>query len=220
MEFVPIPGGSFDMGDLWGNGSIHERPVHRVTIRPFLMGKYPVTQAQWKKIISNNPSVFVGDDRPVDSISWDDCREFIRRLNQVSKCNYRLPSEAQWEYAARSGGKRHKWSGTDDEIALGEYAWHCENSNEESQPVGQKLPNDLGLYDMSGNLWEWCQDLWHDTYHDAPNDGSAWEKDGKAGKRVLRGGSWFSVPTGIRAAFRVKVEPGSWGGIRGFRLAL
>ena len=112
MQFVSAPGGSFDMGDVWGDGFGYEKPVHCVTLSPFLVGKYEVTQAQWEKVMGSNPSLFKGADRPVEQVSWDDCQIFIKKLNQQSGRSYRLPSEAEWEYAARSGGMREKWAGT------------------------------------------------------------------------------------------------------------
>jgi formylglycine-generating enzyme required for sulfatase activity len=219
MEFVEVPGGSFDMGDVWGDGCDFENPVHRVTIRPFLMGKYPVTQAQWEKVLGNNPSHFRGADHPVDKVCWYDCQKFIKRLNEVSGRRYRLPSEAEWEYAARSGGQREKWAGTSDASQLGDYAWYIDNSGRTTHPVGEKKPNGLGLHDMSGNVWEWCQDTWHGNYEGVPADGSAWEGGGSS-SRVRRGGSWFDSVREARAACRVSFEPRMWTYYYGFRLVL
>ncbi len=122
MEFVEVLGGSFDMGDTFGDGDENEKPVHRVNLDGFRMGKYPVTQAQWQKVMVNNPSEFKGENRPVECVSWDDAQRFIHKLNQQSESQYRLPTEAEWEYAARSGGKHQKWSGTSDENKLEHYA--------------------------------------------------------------------------------------------------
>jgi molecular chaperone DnaK (HSP70)/formylglycine-generating enzyme required for sulfatase activity len=202
MEFVEVHGGNFDMGDVWGDGRNNEKPVHKVSIRTFLMGKYPVTQAQWEKVMGDNPSHFKGADRPVEQLSWNDCQEFIKRLNRASGRKYRLPSEAEWEYAARSGGKREKWSGTDEKSELGDYVWYRKNRCEETKPVGMKKPNGLGLYDMSGNVWEWCQDVWNDCYEGTPADGSPWEQGDNPTFRVLRGGSWDNFVRCARTADR------------------
>ena len=151
-------------------------------------------------------------------VSWDDAQEFIERLNaMVPEGRYRLPSEAEWEYAARGGGKRHKWPGTNRKEELDQYAWYNANSGDRIHPVAQKAPNELGLYDMAGNVWEWCQDCWHDNYEGAPRDGRAWES-GK-GPRVLRGGAWYTESDWLRSAFRNISFPDFQDIITGFRLA-
>jgi len=149
-----------------------------------------VTQAQWKAIMGKNPSRFIGDDLPVDSVSWNDTQEFIKNLNEKTGKKYRLPSEAEWEYAARGGSfcKGFKYAGSNEML---EVAWCALNSNRTTHAVGQKGDNELGLYDMSGNVWEWCQDIWHKNYKGAPEHGIAWEDGGDSSYRVLRGGSWF-----------------------------
>jgi formylglycine-generating enzyme required for sulfatase activity len=158
MEFVKIPAGEFQMGSeehSCGN------PVHRVNIpEAFYMGKYPVTQKQWKAVMGNNPSHFKGDDRPVEYVSWYDVLGFVEKLNELEGTDkYRLPSEAEWEYACRAGTTT-RYSFGDSEAKLRKYGWYDGNSRRETHPVGKKKPNPWGLYDIHGNVWEWCQDKW------------------------------------------------------------
>jgi formylglycine-generating enzyme required for sulfatase activity len=177
MEFVWIPAGEFQMGS--SDGYDNERPVHTVHIKePFFMTKYPVTQGQWEAVMGNDPSHFKGDpQRPVENVSWHDVQAFLQALNQKEAGNaYRLPTEAEWEYACRASTTT-AYSFGDDASQLGEYAWYEENSQERTHSVGQKKPNAWGLYDMHGNVWEWVQDCYHDSYTGAPIDGSAWEDD-------------------------------------------
>lgn len=192
MEFVFILAGEFMMGspsDEMGRYD-DEDPIHKITIKySFYMGKYPVTQTQWEKVMGNNPSNFKGEDRPVENVSWKDVQEFVKKLNNKESADkYRLPSEAEWEYVCRAGTQT-RYSFGDDESKLNEYAWYNQNSGSETHPVGQKKPNSWGLYDIHGNVWEWVQDRWHDNYEKAPFDGSAWE-DGSSPLHVMRGGSW------------------------------
>ena len=220
MEFVLIPAGEFMMGSPSGEKGSYgdEGPVHEVTINnPFYMGKYPVTQKQWEKVMGNNPSSFKGEDRPVESVSWENVQEFVKKLNEKEGANkYRLPSEAEWEYACRAG-KQTRYSFGDDESKLNEYAWYSENSGGETHPVGQKKPNPWSLYDMYGNVLEWVQDKWHDNYEGAPSNGSAWE-DRFGFARVLRGGSWNGDAGSCRSANRVRYFSGVLSGNLGFRL--
>jgi len=210
MEFVLIPAGEFDMGspdDEEGRFD-EEGPVHRVKIsKPFYLGKYVVTQRQWKEVRGKNPSQFGGcDDCPVENVSWDDLRGFIKRLNKKEGTDkYRLPTEAEWEYAARAG-TRTRYSFGDDESMLGEYGWYDENAGEKTRPVGQKKPNPWGLYDVHGNVWEWVQDRWHENYDGAPLDGSAWESGG-SGRRIQRGGGWHTSARRCRSANRIGYSP-------------
>ncbi len=193
MEFVLIPAGEFDMGSPSDeeDRQVTECPLHTVKIeKAYYLGKYEVTQKQWREVMGDNPSDFKGDDYPVEQVSWNDVQEFIHKLNEIEGIDkYRLPSEAEWEYAARAGTST-RYSFGDDASRLGEYGWYSGNSGGNTHPVGQKKPNSWGLYDMDGNVGEWVQDEWHDNYDGAPTDGSAWES--VAGfYRVIRGGSWY-----------------------------
>lgn len=220
MEFVLVKGGAYEMGDPFGDGFPWEQPVHTVTVSDFYIGKYEVTQEQWEKVMGNNPSYFKGDGRlPVDKVSWNDIQEFIKRLNEKSGEHYRLPTEAEWEYAARSGGKKEKWAGTSNESEVGDYAWYIGNSGRKSYPVGTKKPNHLGIYDMSGSLWEWVQD-WNGTF---PKESQINPKgpvsDDKDGYRVYRGGAWDYEPRIVRVFMRSGNKPSYTRQWIGFRLA-
>lgn len=202
-EMVAIPPGSFDMG---ATHSQHTKPVHRVNIsQAFAIGKTEVTQAQWKSIMGNNPSKFsglfnsCGDNCPVEQVSWDDAQAFIQKLNAKTGKQYRLPSEPEWEYACRAGGK-HEYCGG---VNLDSAAWHGGNSAEKTHPVASKQANAFGLYDMTGNVWEWVEDWYHDDYNGAPADGSAWVNGGEQKYRVLRGGSWYDNPNYQSSAVRI-----------------
>jgi formylglycine-generating enzyme required for sulfatase activity len=218
-QMVFVKGGTFQMSDVFGDGNSNEKPVHEVYVDDFYIGKYPVTQKEWEAIMGNNPSHFKGENLPVDFVSWEDVQEFIKRLNAKSGINYRLPTEAEWEYAARSGGKAEKWAGTNNESELKDYAWYYKNSDNEIHPVGQKKPNGLGLYDMSGNVWEWVQD-WYDEdyYKNSPKDNPKGPSSGQ--HRVLRGGSWYDFARYIRTANRFRVYPDFRINIFGFRCVM
>lgn len=220
MEFVLIPAGEFMMGSPSGeNGrSNDESPIHKVIIEySFYMGKYPVTQKQWEKVMGNNPSKFKGEDRPVESVSCEDVHEFVKKLNEKEGANkYRLPSEAEWEYACRAG-KQTRYSFGDDEPKLGDYAWYSNNSEAKTHPVGKKKPNSWELYDMQGNVWEWVQDKWHGNYEGAPSDDSVWENE-VGSDRIGRGGSWHNDAGLCRSAYRGRLYPESCGSNLGFRL--
>ncbi len=232
MEFVWVPPGSFEMGDVLGDDEYNaELPVHRVRLDGFYLAKYAVTQGEWQKIMGSNPSRFKKGDRyPVEQVSWDDVQEFIQKLNRKSGRAYSLPSEAQWEYAAREGGRKVRFGHGKDSIDPGEAnfdgseeykkSYSCAGVyREETVPVDSFSPNALGLYNMSGNVYEWCQDRWHSNYEDAPDDGSAWES-GDSSFRVIRGGSWLSSPRWLRAASRDGLGAGDCLNIVGFRLLL
>jgi len=210
LILVLIPGGSFNMGspDSEKDRSGDEGPVHRVTVPAFWMGKHEITQAQWEAVMGSNPSVVKEPNRPVTHVSWDDCQEFIRKLNaKVSDGGFRLPSEAEWEYACRAGSAGRFCSG-DSHFGLFHYAWFGSNSVSAPHRVGNKRPNAFGLYDMHGNVWEWCQDWYHPTYSGAPADGTAWETpDAVHAERVLRGGSTISYYWQCRSAFRMSCVP-------------
>ena len=203
LEMIAIPAGSFIMGS---HESEFEQPIHRVTLQQFHLSKYPVTQAQYQAIMGKNPSEFKEDSRPVEMVTWYEAMEFCQILSQLTGKNYQLPSEAQWEYACRAGNTG-KWCFGNEEYKLQDYAWYDANSNQQTHPVGQKKPNDWGLYDMHGNVWEWCADDWHYSYKGAPTDGSAWLDNDNSSESmkyaVIRGGSWLDFPDVCCSAIRV-----------------
>ena len=219
MEFVLIPAGEFDMGSPLNeaNRVKNEGPVHNVKIpNAFYMGKYEVTQEQWRKVMGNNPSTFKGDDLPVEQVSWNDAQEFIMKLNENEHVNkYRLPTEVQWEYAARAGTTM-MYSFGYNESKLGEYAWYIGNSEGTTHAVGLKKPNPFGLYDMHGNVYEWVQDSYYDSYKVAPKDPSLGEYVSLS--RVFRGGSWISNSGSCRLANREENDQGKRFSNLGFRL--
>ena len=217
MKFVWVPGGCYEMGcgDWTDNCGSDEKPVHEVCLDGFWMGKYEVTQGQWEKVMGGNPSHFKkGSNYPVEQVSWNDCQNFIEKLNGQGRGQYkfRLPTEAEWEFACRSGGKPEKYAGGGD---VGRVAWYTSNSGSKTHEVGTKSPNGLGLYDMSGNVWEWCED-WYGKY------GAASEKNptGLAGgsRRVLRGGSWSHDARYVRCGYRDSNGPDLTFSGLGFRL--
>jgi formylglycine-generating enzyme required for sulfatase activity len=216
-EMVVIPAGSSDMGS--NDGGDNEKPAHRVTIaQSFAMGRTEVTQGQWKAVMGDNPSRFgsCGDDCPVEMVSWKDAQAFVLKLSDKTGKQYRLPSEAEWEYACRAGGA-HLYCGGDDPDSVSWYGGLARppgNSGKTTNPVATRQPNAFGLYDMSGNVWEWVEDGYHENYIGAPTDGSVWQGDGAL--RVLRGGSWSYLQ---RAAKRGGSEASYRFGTIGFRLA-
>jgi formylglycine-generating enzyme required for sulfatase activity len=196
-------------------GKADEKPVHCVTVSDFYMGETEVTQALWKAVMGTNPSKWKGDNLPVETVSWNDAQKFIKKLNSLTGKNYKLPTEAEWEYAAGGGASgRTKWAGTNSESSLESYAWYNGNSNSQTHLVGTKSPNGLGLYDMSGNVWEWCSD-WYKGY-----PGSNGITDYTGSYRVLRGGSWRNGPSFCRAAFRYINTPDYRYDYLGFRVVL
>ncbi len=217
MEFVLLPSGCFLMGDTFGDGDLDEKPVHEVCIDAFYMGKYEVTQGQYQTVTGNNLSKFQkGDNYPVEKASWNDVQSFIRSLNGKSGRKYRLPTEAEWEYAARSGGRSEKYAGGNDIDAV---AWYSRNSGASTNPVGQKQPTGPGLYDMSGNVREWCGD-WYDSgyYGNSPRNNPEGSSSGS--DRVVRGGSWGGGAVDARATSRFAAAPGFVNVDLGFRLVL
>ncbi|MEM8722154.1 MAG: SUMF1/EgtB/PvdO family nonheme iron enzyme [Cyanobacteria bacterium P01_G01_bin.39] len=202
LEMIAIPGGSFMMGSPEGEGHNDEKPRHKVTVPSFYMGKYPITQAQYQQVIGNNPSDFQGDNRPVEQVSWNDAVEFCQSLSRQTGTEFRLPTEAEWEYACRAGTTTSYHFGEIINDQLANYGVNIA----ETTPVGQFSPNAFGLHDMHGNVWEWCQDDWHDNYEGAPTDGQAWLA-GKGIKKVTRGGSWISNPFYCRSAIRGDDSP-------------
>ena len=195
-EMVFVEGGCFQMGDLFNKGDDDERPAHEVCVDDFYIGKYEVTQREWIEIMGENPSVFEGcDDCPVENVSWKNVKKYIKKLNKKNGKKYRFPTEAEWEYAARSGGKEEQWAGTNDEILLDDYAWFEENSHAQTQPVGKKKPNGLGLYDMSGNVSEFVWDIYDKWYYkESPKDNPKGPKHKHKYDRplVYRGGTCIS----------------------------
>jgi formylglycine-generating enzyme required for sulfatase activity len=215
MEFVWVPGGCFQMGSTDGVSDINL--VHEVCVDGYWMGKTEVTQVQWQKIMGGNPSSFKsGTNYPVESVSWDDAQDYIRKLGTQSGKSFRLPTEAEWEYAARSGGKDEKYAGGGNLDAV---AWYDGNSGDKTHPVAQKRSNGLGLYDMSGNVWEWCHDWFGRSYYrNSPRNNPQGPSSGSV--RVGRGGSWGDRAGGCRSALRLQVAPGNRYDILGFRLVL
>ena len=231
FKMIKVEGGTFMMGAQSDDANADnydpdadedESPVHKVTLCDYHIGETPVTQELWEAVMDGNPSKFEGSDNPVDRVSWDDCREFIRKLNRKLRdqlpqgCKFQLPTEAQWEFAARGGNDSldYTYSGGDD---IDDVAWYDGNSNAETHPVMEKQANKLGLYDMSGNVCEWCQD-WYDEYveenqynPEGPSSGSF---------RVLRGGSWDYGAEGCSVSTRNYFSPASRSSDVGFRLAL
>jgi len=202
-----------------------ESPQHQVTVPSFFMSKYPVTQAQYQVIIGKNPSNFKGDDRPVEQVSWDDAVEFCKQLSQRTGRPYRLPSEAEWEYACRAGTTTPFHFGETITTKLANYSGSVyrqepkgKSRGETTPDWGFKVANAFGLYDMHGNVLEWCADHWHDNYEGAPTDGSAWIEGGDDFYRMLRGGSWDDVPEDCRLACRLHSFPDSADYDRGFRV--
>ncbi len=218
IEFVLVKGDCFDMGGIFGDGYDDVNPVHEVCVDDFCIGKYEVTQGQWEDVMGSNPSVLKkGRNHPVESISWNDVQEFITKLNQKAGQNYRLPSEAEWEYAARSGGKREKWAGTSNESELESYAWYNRSWEEGHKLVGQKMPNGLGIYDMSGNVWEWCSDWYHKEYYKI-SPGCNPKGPSNGSRRVRLGGSWPNEPKNFRTFRRASTPPDYSDKDIGFRL--
>ena len=222
LEMILIPAGEFPMGspDSDNNAFEWEKPQHRVRItKPFYLGKYLLTQEQWEAVTGNNWSSFKGPKNPVEQVSWEDCQKFLGKLNAKSSSGagkFQLPTEAQWEYACRAGSTTRYCFG-DAESGLGEYAWYDGNSDRKTHPVGEKKPNGWGLYDMHGNVWEWCQD-WYEDYKESPVDDPTGAATGLG--RVNRGGSW-SYPAGYcRSADRSGIGPGGRDDDLGFRLCL
>ncbi|MCK9390878.1 MAG: formylglycine-generating enzyme family protein [Syntrophales bacterium] len=263
MEFIFVKGGCYRMGNTFKSRkdkllpehpiyvedfapTTEEKPVHEVCVSDFYLGKYEVTNRQYRQFVLETGShmpewdenestynVYTGgnehyaimgdaltaDDHPVVGISWHDAAAFTEWLSKKAGRTFRLPTEAQWEFAARSGGKKEKWAGTNDPSSLRKYAWFGDNAGERTRAVGQKLPNGLGFYDMSGNVWEWCQDWYEGHYYgSSPRNDPPGPPDGKT--RVLRGGSWISIPATIRVANRDWGYPSSRTSIYGFRVAM
>ncbi len=218
IEFVLVPAGRFLMGDLYGDGWDNETPLRDVSIERFYLARHPVIQGAWAKVMEDNPSMFrKGDSYPVEQVSWLDAAGFIERLNGPAPGPnpFRLPTEAEWEYAARSGGRKELYAGGDDIDAR---AWYSENSGGSTQPVGLKSPNGLGLFDMSGNVWEWCQDVYVPGAVAERGAGRSAQRKG-SGDRVIRGGSWNLDAWSARCSRRFGFPEDYFGAGLGFRLA-
>ena len=234
IAFISIPAGKFIMGTTdanraalekakaWNHLYECERPAHEVTIsRPFLISKCEITQKQWREVMDKNPSAFKGPNLPVDSVSWEEVQMFIKKLNDRGKGRYRLPTEAEWEYCCRAGGAGLFGAAADSEgitvEKIEEFSWCRNNAGNRTHPVGEKKPNAWGLYDMHGNVWEWCLD-WYGTdfYKKAPGKDPRNNEPGT--ERVFRGGSWFLEPQNLRAGFRGGNLPNFKSQYVGFRL--
>ena len=216
-NMVKVDGGRFRMGATSEQGNDadnNEKPVHEVTLSDYYMGKYEVRQSEWEAVMGSNPSHFKGEDLPVEQVSWSDCHKFIQRLNVLTGLNFKLPTEAQWEYAARGGrlSKGYKYSGSNN---LGEVGWYGSNSGTYTHRVGEKQPNELGLYDMSGNVWEWCEDRYGGYSVTSQRDplGAT-----SGSRRVYRGGGWNSIARYCRVSFRSGNTPDYRSSLLGFRL--
>ncbi|OEU47509.1 MAG: hypothetical protein BA861_02740 [Desulfobacterales bacterium S3730MH5] len=223
-RMVRITGGTFDMGE-------EETERHEVTVNDFWIDKYPVTQSLYYKVMGDNPSAFEGDDKPVEKVTWFDAVKFCNHLSGSMALDpayklegdkleriegapgFRLSTEAEWEYACRGGTKEERYGNID------EIAWYTKNSGGTTQGVGQKKPNQYGLYDMLGNVWEWVEDDWHKNYNGAPINGLAWIDEPRGSYRVVRGGSWRNVAQNCRSAIRDNNSPDYRYGILGFRLS-
>ncbi|MCC6545412.1 MAG: SUMF1/EgtB/PvdO family nonheme iron enzyme [Nitrospirae bacterium] len=218
-EMVLVKGGCFDMGDVSAEGDPDEIPVHKACVDDFYIGIYEVTQRHWFKVMGTAPSSLRNcDDCPVENVSYYDIQKFILKLNRISGGKYRLPTEAEWEFAARSGGERQKWCGANNEMELNDYAWFKSNSGIKPHPVGKKKANGLGLYDMCGNIQEWVNDYYEgDYYKTSPRS----NPQGPLGSqyRAARGGSFLNGPWGIRTSIRYRFTKDDLGREFGFRLA-
>jgi len=228
FTMVGVQGGTFMMGataEQEGEATNNERPAHEVTVSSYCIGETEVTQALWQAVMSNNPSYFTGNlNRPVEQVTWNDCETFIANLNQMTGKSFRLPTEAEWEFAARGGNQSqgYKYAGSN---TIGDVAWYVTNAHSVggnspdfgTHAVATKAPNELGLYDMSGNVLEWCQD-WFENYSEAPLTNPTGPETGTY--RVNRGGAWGSDASSCRVAFRVNYSPTTKGSFLGLRLAL
>ena len=212
-NMVYVSGGTFIMG---GDESSDQTPTHSVTLSSYYICKYEVTQALWRAVMGSNPSKFKGDNLPVEQVSWNDCQTFINRLNNYTGRNFRLPTEAEWEFAARGGNysRHYKYSGSN---YISDVAWYCDNSGNRTHPVGTKKANELGLYDMSGNVWEWCSDRYgsYSSYSQSNPTGAT-----SGFGRVERGGNWCGLARYCCSSHRSYYAPGNSFDDLGLRLVL
>ena len=218
-NMVYVEGGSFMMGATAEQGSDaldNEKPAHQVTLSSFSIGRYEVTQEEWQAVMGSNPSEFKGSRKPVEQVSWNDCESFISKLNSITGKNFRLPTEAEWEFASRGGIKSqgYKYSGSNN---LNSVAWYYDNSGNTTHDVGLKSPNELGIYDMSGNVWEWCSD-WYGNYSSSSQTNPTGSYSGSS--HVLRGGCWGDDARYCRSAYRDGITPSFSIYFLGLRLAL
>lgn len=216
-NMVCVDGGAFWMGSSTSEDD-DERPVHKVTLSSYYICRFEVTQREWQAVMRYNPSHFKGsDDLPVEYVSWEECQIFISKLSRMTGKNYRLPTEAEWEFAARGGNKSHgyEYSGSD---GIASVAWYSDNSSNETQPVGTKNPNELGLYDMSGNVREWCQDWYSSSYPSYLQANPTGSISGSF--RVHRGGRWSNDAGSCRLSYRLRGYPSAHSSDLGLRLAL
>jgi formylglycine-generating enzyme required for sulfatase activity len=228
LELVCLPGGMYQMGSPGSQGYPDEHPRHLVQISSFLMGRFPITQEQWRAVMGKLPACrFKGEGRPIDNVTWYDAEVFCRRLAKKTGRPYRLPSESEWEYACRAGTTTPFCYG---ETLTTDLANYCGDHTfgrgprgiyrHEPTLKGVFPPNAFGLYDMHGNVWEWCADAWFDDYQGAPMDGSIRSPDESHPMRVARGGSWHETPDHCRSAVRLKLDPGDKEDYFGFRVAM
>lgn len=219
FQMVEVRGGTFTMGATNEQGSDaddNEKPAHSVTLSSYYIGKTEVTQELWQAVMGSNPSYYKGDRKPVECVSWDDCQTFISKLNSLTGKKFRLPTEAEWEFAARGGikSKGYKYSGSN---TIDDVAWYYSNSGKTTHEMGTKSPNELGLYDMSGNVYEWCND-WFGNYSSSPSNNPTGPGSGTC--RVNRGGSWGIIASYCRSSFRYDCTPGNRNNRLGLRLCL
>lgn len=222
FEMILVEGGRFMMGDEVENDIDcyeDEAPIHRVTLADFYIGKLEVTQELWRAVMHYNPSHFRGYKNPVENISWEDCQLFINRLNKLLGQNFRLPTEAEWEYAARGGNKSRGFMYSGNK-KIKKVAWYWDNSKRNEHPVAYLMPNELGLYDMSGNVYEWCYDWYEDKYptESQVNPKGPKNEKNKLFRRVIRGGSWATVKHFCRVANRDSGNPNLGTSTSGFRI--
>lgn len=221
FTMVALQGGTFTIGatsEQGGDAWDCEKPAHRVTLSDYYIGQTEVTQALWQAVMGSNPSNFKGSNLPVEMVSWNDCQQFITKLNQLTGRKFRLPTEAEWEYAARGGNKSHgyKYSGGN---TLTEVAWYDGNSGFKTHPIAQKQANELGIYDMTGNVWEWCQDWYDERYYGKSPSNNPYNNT-SASYRVIRGGCWNFKDRLCRVSYRDGYPPDNTDYRIGLRIAL
>jgi len=211
-EMIVVEGGSFNMGS--ADGASDEKPIHMVEVKRFSISKYEITQSQWQAIMGSNPSEFAGCITcPVENVSWNDIQDFLKELHAQTGRHYRLPTESEWEFAAR-GGLRSKGFTYAGSFGVSNVAWHSENSGNQTHPAGQKKPNEIGICDMSGNVWEWCED-WYLVYGTSQLN----QESSTLGRlRVIRGGSWGGASSDCRIPNRANQDPAKRSNDTGFRI--